>query len=597
MILRELYDLAQREGLAADQGVAPQRISFVVVVGKGGRLRSIISTLTSTALTSGKEVMTAKWFKVPRYEVRSVNVKAQLLWDNAQYVFGVDAGKEKKAPRKRLDQCRKAFLSACREAAQGAKDPAAEDVVAFLEKLEASPWDVTELQRRCGVDRIEPNANFAFRHESDSEDLVTDRPRVRRWLVARQGGSGGPRIRCLVTGEMAEEMESHPPLKKLAGALAKGVPLVSFNNSAFESYGLSGNENAPIGRPAAEAVATALNRLLDRDYPSPVDCTPMPLRNVRIAEDTTVLYWSRNQRAPVDLFGGGVDADPEKVRALYEAPHGGRPPVLDDESPFFALALSGEMARAKVRGWYETTLGRALQNVKAHFDDFGIVGLDAGEPLPLRVLLEAVAPLGDSERLPPAIASGVFASIIDGRAYPRAMLMLAVRRERAAPTRSSDPKKAWILRRHATGRAAALKAYLSRARRKGLLPASFPEVTPHMDTASKSVPYRLGRLFSTLEKLQEEALPGTNATIRDRFFGAASATPVTVFPRLIRGAQPHVGKARRGVFFEKLIQEIVGPITRFPSHLNLEEQGLFTLGYYHQRQDFFTKKDDAVTAP
>jgi CRISPR-associated protein Csd1 len=118
-----------------------------------------------------------------------------------------------------------------------------------------------------------------------------------------------------------------------------------------------------------------------------------------------------------------------------------------------------------------------------------------------------------------------------------------------------------------------------------------------MDTASKSVPYRLGRLFSTLEKLQEEALPGTNATIRDRFFGAASATPVTVFPRLIRGAQPHVGKARRGVFFEKLIQEIVGPITRFPSHLNLEEQGLFTLGYYHQRQDFFTKKDDAVTAP
>ncbi len=116
-----------------------------------------------------------------------------------------------------------------------------------------------------------------------------------------------------------------------------------------------------------------------------------------------------------------------------------------------------------------------------------------------------------------------------------------------------------------------------------------------MDAASLNVPYRLGRLFATLEKLQEEALPGTNATIRDRFFGAASATPITVFPRLIRGAQPHLAKVKRAVFFEKLIQEVLGPVTGFPSHLTLEEQGLFALGYYHQRQEFFVKKDDAVT--
>jgi CRISPR-associated protein Csd1 len=139
-----------------------------------------------------------------------------------------------------------------------------------------------------------------------------------------------------------------------------------------------------------------------------------------------------------------------------------------------------------------------------------------------------------------------------------------------------------------------MKAYLVRARRKGLLSWSFPEVTSDMDATSRNVPYRLGRLFATLEKLQEEALPGANTTIRDRFFGAASATPVTVFPRLVRGAQPHLGKVKRSVFFEKLIQEIVAPVASFPSHLSLEEQGLFTLGYYHQRQDFFTKKDEAA---
>jgi CRISPR-associated protein Csd1 len=256
--------------------------------------------------------------------------------------------------------------------------------------------------------------------------------------------------------------------------------------------------------------------------------------------------------------------------------------VLDDKSPFFALALSGEMARAKVRGWYETTLGRALQNVKTHFDDVEIVRRNP-DPLPLWRLLNSTALLGERKYLEPGLAAATFGAVIDGRAYPRSLLQGAVRRARAA--REVTPERASLI-----------KAYLSRARRKGLLPAFFPEVTSHMDTASTNVPYRLGRLFATLEKLQEEALPGTNATIRDRFFGAASATPVTVFPRLVRGAQPHLGKVKRSVYFEKLIQAIVEPVVRFPSHLNLEEQGLFTLGYYHQRQDFFTKKDDAANA-
>lgn len=591
MMLRELYDLAQREGLVADPDFEPKPISYIVVVGKNGKLRSIISTVTPAA--SGKGKPKAKQFSVPRTIVRSSGVRAQFLWDNAKYIFGVSTDRAKKVAKADLAECREAFLAKVREAADSSRDPALADVLAFLEKLPAAEWTRETLQAKCGVESIESNANFAFRHESDAESLVSDRPKVRKWWASQRQSSGNREIQCLVTGERAPAIDSHPKLKKLWGGQSSGVALISFNNVAFESFGLAGNENAPIGRPAAEAIAAALNRLLDSDYPSPVDGSPMPARNVRIAEDTTVLYWSRNEAAPVELFGGGVDADPQKVKALYEAPKKGRAPVLDDESPFFALALSGEMARAKVRGWYETTVGRALLNVKAHFDDLEIARRET-EPMPLWQLMEAVSPLGDRKRLPPAIAASVFESILEARAYPRLLLSLAVRRERVAPATADDPRERARLRAHAICRAAVIKAYLSRARRKGLLPASFPEVTSHMDTATTNVPYRLGRLFAALEKLQEEAIPGANATIRDRFFGAASTTPVTVFPRLVRGAQPHLGKVKRAVYFEKLIQEIVGPVARLPSHLSLEEQGLFTLGYYHQRQDFFTKKDDAA---
>lgn len=577
MMLRELHDLAQREGLVGDY--EPKPISFIVVVGANGKLRSIVSTLAPAPTGKGK--LKAKQFPVPRSSVRSSGVRAQVLWDNAKYVFGVNVDKGKKVAKADLAECREAFLAQVKEAADASGDSALGDVLAFLKKIPEAGWTRETLQAKCGVESIESNANFAFRHESDAEALVSERPRVRKWWAAQRSTAGAAEIECLVTGERAPPIDSHPKLKKLWGGQTSGVALVSFNNAAFESYGLTGNENAPIGRPAAEAVAAALNRLLDSDYPSPVDGSPMPTRNLRVAEDTTVLYWSRNEEAPVDLFGGGVEADPQKVRALYEAPHGGRPPVLDDDSPFFALALSGEMARAKVRGWYETTLGRALQNVKAHFDDIEVARYGT-DPLPLWRLLNSTALLGERKNLEPGLASATFGAVIEGRAYPRGLLHGAVRRARAE--REVTPERASLI-----------KAYLSRARRKGLLPASFPEVTSHMDTASPNVPYRLGRLFAALEKLQEEALPGTNTTIRDRFFGAASATPVTVFPRLVRGSQPHLGKAKRGVYFEKLIQEIVGPITRFPSHLNLEEQGLFALGYYHQRQDFFTKKDDAVT--
>jgi CRISPR-associated protein Csd1 len=580
MMLAELYALALREGLVADPDYEPKPISYVIVIGPAGRLLSIVSTLTPPASGKGKPQPARK--SVPRERVRTSGVLPQFLWDKAEYVFGLDPQGKKSGES--LARRREAFVAEVARVARATSDPALVDVVAWLTSLRDAPLSVDALAA-FGVKELEANANFAFRHSSDPEGLVSDREAVRHFWKAEQASQAERRegIQCLVTGEIAAPIDSHPQIRRVPGAFAKGVPLVSFNQGAFLSYGLKGNENAPIGQRAAEAIATALTRLLDKQYPNPIDNTPMPVRRVDIASDTAVVFWARADDAVVDIFEGTIQADPAKVRALYESPEGGRPAVLDDPSPFFALALSGELARAKVRGWFETTLGEALANVRAHFDDLTVVqpAFRAGAPMPLWALLKATAPLADSSRLAPSLAATTFFAILMGRPYPRMLLEGAVRRARIEHDVTPE-------------RAALIKACLVRTRRADRR-SDLPEVTPHMNTETTNVSYRLGRLFAALEKLQQEAID-PSATIRDRYFGAASATPRTVFARLIRGAQPHISKAQRGVYFERLIQEILAPVSAFPGSLTLEEQGLFALGYYHQRQAFFEKRDAAPTA-
>jgi len=195
----------------------------------------------------------------------------------------------------------------------------------------------------------------------------------------------------------------------------------------------------------------------------------------------------------------------------------------------------------------------------------------------------SLAVQGKQENIPPGLATDFFTAILRGADYPRTLLDASLRRMRAE--QDVPPE-----------RAALFKAYLSRARRLGRLAPNFPEVTMSLDERNSNIPYRLGRLFAVLERLQEAAVH-PSATIRDRFFGAASANPITVFPRLLRGAQPHISKISSGGYFQKMIGEIVDglPAQAFPATLTLEEQGLFAIGYYHQRQAFFAK--GGVTTP
>ena len=108
-------------------------------------------------------------------------------------------------------------------------------------------------------------------------------------------------------------------------------------------------------------------------------------------------------------------------------------------------------------------------------------------------------------------------------------------------------------------------------------------------------PYLLGRLFAVLEGLQQAANPGINTTIRDRYFNSACATPAVVFPQLLKLAQAHLKKLGGGleVNYNKQISDILAKFDRdYPASLNLYDQGIFQLGYYHQTQARFTKKEE-----
>jgi CRISPR-associated protein Csd1 len=288
----------------------------------------------------------------------------------------------------------------------------------------------------------------------------------------------------------------------------------------------------------------------------------------------------------VDLFGDPPKDKPdqniEAVKALYSAIESGKFAVGKLDTRFHVLGLAPNAARISIRFWQTATAADLALRIKQHFDDLTIAHADyEPEHLSLFRLLTGLALLNKADNIPPNLGGEVMRAILEGLPYPAVMLNLAVARCRA------EQKPTYA-------RAAAIKASLNRWIRSRNTQEK--EFAPMLDPSNPNPAYRLGRLFAALEKIQEEASPGLNATIRDRYYGAASSTPVTVFTTLLRLKNHHMGKLSpgRATQMEKLIGEILGEVADFPRQLPLQDQGRFALGYYHQRQAFFTK---SITTP
>jgi CRISPR-associated protein Csd1 len=543
--------------------------------------------LRDTRQPAGKQLR-AQAFLVPQGEKKTFGVKANLLWDSAEYVIGLARDRKSSVGPSPAEAFRQR-LEALPEDVRA--DPG---VQAVLKALDRADWSVL-LTNAAWAEIEESNPVMTFALASDAGELICQRPVVVRAARAAADTESGPMGWCLVEGRYGQVARLHPSIKGVRDAQTSGANIVSFNARSFESYGKTERqgENAPVGERSTFAYTTALNALLGRNSPN----------KVQIGDATTVVWADRdNSIEPevIALFGDNPDAHVDAVRKRLAGASTGALGAEDTALRFFVLGLAPNASRIAVRFWFHETFDRLGPRILQHFDDLRIVrqsDRDAVTPS-MYWLLRSIAPQGKAENVPPRLAGEWLRAVLEGTPYPPALLNAAVNRCRAEQASDTFGGNVPYLR------AAILKACINREHRRRLgLPDEFQLIQEELDVNQLDPGYRLGRLFAVLERIQAAAQPGINATIRDRYYSAASSTPATVFPTLLRLKNAHLKKLTAGLeaYFEKLVGEICGSVEQptladFPRQLDLHAQGLFALGYYHQRQSLYARKDAAPDA-
>lgn len=570
MILQALYDYYQRKQTDPKFGFEWKEIPFVIEIDADGHLVQIEDTRSG----EGRKKQ-ARAFLVPQGVKKTSGIASNLLWDNAEYVLAiprkVKKGQKKPDPTRVLQQ-QEAFIERIRSLPEPAvSDPGIIAVLAFLED-----FGCRDLMRLPVWKELRGNPNLSFRLAGESE-LVCQRPVVKESIerLAEEAADSQDKGICLITGEERGISRLHPAIKGVWGAQTSGANIISFNLDAFRSWGKEQGNNAPVGERPAFAYTTTLNHLLRKGSP----------QRLQVGDSSTVFWAERPtemETAVVDIFGEPPKDDPdrqtEKVAALFKSVHHGRYVRDDADTRFFVLGLSPNAARIAVRFWQVTTVGDLAGHIIQHFEDIRIThGGKQPEFLPLFRLLTSTAVQGKADNIPPNLAGDTLRAILEGRPYPRTLLTAAVQRCRAEQDITYP-------------RAALIKGCLNRTTRISN-PEHKEELTVSLDPDNTNPGYRLGRLFALLEYIQKKAMGDINATIRDRYYGSASATPSAVFPTLIKLSMNHLGKIEKPGWLEKQMGEIIDGIGDFPPHLSLEDQGRFAIGYYHQRQDFFRKRE------
>ncbi len=592
MILQALATYYQRlltrgeEGLSPF-GYSPEKISYEILLAPDGRVVQV----NDIRDTSGKKPL-PRMMNVPQPEKRTVGIKSNFLWDKTSYVLSASA------TSKRANKEHEAFKALHQQSLAGTDDAGLKAFLAFLsawspERFAAAPFKEEML-----------DANMVFRVDGEKAYLH-ERPAAqaaRARLLADSGDDGAEASApapCLVTGERMPVARLHPAIKGVNGAQSSGASIVSFNLESFTSYGKTQGENAPISEQAAFAYTTVLNHLLRRGDHNH--------QRIQIG-DASVVFWAETDdadeaQAAEWTIESLLDTPPDdtqeaaRVREVLAQVAKGRPlseldPKLQDGTRMFILGLAPNASRISIRFWETGTLGVFARRLAQHAEDFRL------EPVPWktapaarRVVLATVPHReGAMPKMDDAFNNLVgefMRSVLSGRPYPRSLLANTLMRIR------SDGNLSGL-------RAAICKGILARERRLGINVHIHKEEVPvSLDKQSTNPGYRLGRLFAVLETVQRSALGGqVNATIRDRYYGAASATPASVFPVLLRNTQNHLGKLRKdkpglAVNLEKDIREIVdGLPEHFARSLRIEDQGRFAIGYYHQSQSRFLKGED-----
>ncbi|NLO21583.1 MAG: type I-C CRISPR-associated protein Cas8c/Csd1 [Syntrophomonadaceae bacterium] len=575
--LKEYYDRKAAEGEMAQDGWIKGGIDFII----GLDLQGSILSISDMRELDGKKLV-PRVLDLPNIGKQALKhansgKDANLLWDNASFVFGLgDKGNI------RL----RSMIEAIDKWIGNTQDKGIMAVRKFLEKgLEnRTHFDSALNDIEYGETLRAGNVKLSFHVPQTGLSLVFYSESVVSALERVVEQNNGPDITlgtCLVTGVEKVPIElTHPVTKGVWGAQTSGACIVSFNKDAFNSYDKAQSLNAPVSKQVASQYSKALNALLE----SSKQC-------IHIGDASTV-FWSEKKSSFESDFAyffkepekDNPDMGVERVKVLFESVNSGAYFNDDGNDRFYILGLAPNSARISVRFWQVGKISEFAERIRQYFEDFAIVKpLKEPEYYSVWRILVNIATQDKSENIPPNLAGDFMRSILNGTPYPSTLLQACLRRIRSDTENRVKPV-----------RAALIKAYLNRYYR--FYPNdSHKEVNMQLDINQPSTGYQLGRLFATLEKIQEEANPGINATIRERFYGAACSNPVTVFTNLLRLKNHHLAKMEskgRTIYFERLLGEIMGNLMDFPAHLDLHEQGRFAIGYYHQRQSFFEPKAD-----
>ncbi|SNX75079.1 CRISPR-associated Csd1 family protein [Cereibacter ovatus] len=547
-------------------GYSTEKIGFCVVLDPDGSVSEVID------LRADDKKRSPRALQVPQAVKRTVGISPNFLWDKTAYVLGVTAGEGKRTAEEH-SRFRERHL----EWLAGETDAGLVALTRFLES-----WSPAAFAPPAWPDEVK-DQNLVFRLAGERR-FMHDRPAAEAlWARVGAEGASDPQA-CLVTGAAAPVARLHPSVKGVWGAQSSGASLVSFNLDAFTSYGHEQGDNAPVSEAAAFAYTTALNTFLaDRNH------------RIQIGDASTVFWADASAAAAAKAesffcaFFDTVAAEKLatlKIGTQLERIRQGQrleevAPDLAQGVRFCVLGLAPNAARLSVRFWWENDFGTLTAHYQRYLDD---MRLDPppreGWPPLWRYLIELAAQ-GKRENVPPLIAGEWMRAILSGSAYPLTLFSTVLMRIRA----DGDINAL---------RASILKSVLIRNFAK--------EVPVALDPANTNKGYILGRLFAVYEEVQRAALGGNvNATIKDKFYGAASASPQKVFRTLDAGAQNHFSKLRkhgpgRAVNLEKLLTSITDLMDPgddpIPAALGASEQALFGLGYYHQRSTFFRKHDD-----
>ncbi len=568
MILHALYEYYHRCGDLPQKGMELKEIGFLIVIDKDGHFLRFEDRRI--------DKKQAQRFLVKKHIGRTSALAANYLYDNSGYVFGYSDKGDVMAQYQTFKDKVKSIFDLHQDS---------EDMIAVQKFYEQEQAEILEKMKGDSLwPEIEKNLNkkystFSFLIDGDTK-IVAEKTELLD-IDGEQLSTIGQI--CLVSGKRGNFVET-TTATMIPGSQAT-AKLVSFQTSSgYDSYGKSKGGNAPISEDAEFAYTTALNHLLESNS-----------RNKFMVGSRTFVFWaSRNDEAGqkaeesiFNLFGfseqeGDPNRNVEQVRKVFTAIYSGEIRTTSDDT-FYILGLAPNSARIAVVYWAEVPLKEFAGTICKHFNDMEVVDtrLEKKPYMSLRNILSTVTLGGKVSDATPNLADAIVKSIFQGIPYPQPLFASCIRRIRAE---SSDKDKNTV---HIT-RAAIIKAYLNRIDKN-------QKIQVMLDKDNTNQGYLCGRLFAVLDKIQEDA--NNQHSIRERYMNSASSTPAAVFATILNLSNHHVENLKnegRKIYFEKLKQEIMSKIDAngFKAQLDLQDQGRFFIGYYHQRQDFFMKNEE-----